>query len=153
MPPIVAAALTFGSFGDILEAARIAKRIIDALRNAPGGSHRRRKAIATLEALCDDMAKLTLLFHEGNFTDRLWTEVHLCRVLVDEFSAKLHSYEAAGLAAFFGRIRMATLEERELSSWMARIWERRAALHDLLLSLHSRRTAGTSGVSGPLYWV
>ncbi|KAJ7665001.1 hypothetical protein B0H17DRAFT_1143477 [Mycena rosella] len=37
--PLVATALTFESFGDILEAAKIAKRIIDVLRR--GGAHMR----------------------------------------------------------------------------------------------------------------
>ncbi|KAJ7438821.1 hypothetical protein B0H11DRAFT_2293676, partial [Mycena galericulata] len=55
--PIVAAALTYGSFGDVLETARLAKRIIDVLRRG-GGSERRQALISTLRGLCDDMAKL-----------------------------------------------------------------------------------------------
>ncbi|KAJ7061090.1 hypothetical protein C8F01DRAFT_158370 [Mycena amicta] len=123
--PLVAAALTFGSFGDILEAARIAKRIIDVLRTG-GGSHERQKLISTLKTICDDMAGLTVL-PETHFTTRLWEEVALCRSLLDQFYAKIQSY-----ASLLGRIRMVTSEEKELAFWRAQISERRAALLHLL---------------------
>ncbi|KAJ7061062.1 hypothetical protein C8F01DRAFT_1138768 [Mycena amicta] len=125
MPPLVAAALTFGSFGDILEAAKIAKRIIDVLRKG-GGSHERQKLISTLKTICDDMAGLTVL-PEGYFTTRLWEEVALCRALLDQFYAKIQSY-----ASLLGRIRMVTSEEKELAFWRAQILERRSALLHLL---------------------
>ncbi|KAJ7482465.1 hypothetical protein FB451DRAFT_120211 [Mycena latifolia] len=134
MPSAVAVALTFGSFGDILEAARIAKRIVDVLRKGPGGSQRRQTLIATLEGMCEDMSKLTLIFDGGHFTDRLWAEVDLCRSLLNEFSAKINSYEAAGLRGLLQKSLMVAVEERELASWRAQISERRAALHDLLSS-------------------
>ncbi|KAJ7049053.1 hypothetical protein C8F01DRAFT_1186016, partial [Mycena amicta] len=124
--PLVAAALTFGSFGDILEAAKIAKRIIDVLRSKGGGSHERQKLISTLKTICDDMAGLTVL-PEGHFTTRLWEEVALCRSLLDQFYAKIQSY-----ASLLGRIRMVTSEEKELAFWRAQILERRAALLYLL---------------------
>ncbi|KAJ7256995.1 hypothetical protein C8J57DRAFT_1721286 [Mycena rebaudengoi] len=136
MPAAVAVALTFGSFGDILEAARIAKRIVDLLRKGTA-SHGRQTLIATLEGMCDDMARMTLVFDAGHFTDRLWTEVHLCRSLLDGFNAKVDSYAAA--AGFLGILRkawMVAAEEKELASWRAQIFERRAALHHLLLSQH-----------------
>jgi hypothetical protein len=134
----VVAALTFGSFGDILEAAKIAKRIVDVLRNGASNSEakRRRKLISTLEGMCGDMAKLTLVFDEGSFTDRLWAEVDLCRSLLDEFYAKINSYAAAGLRGLLSRTRMVAVEEKELASWSAQILERRAALHDLLHSFN-----------------
>ncbi|KAJ7201065.1 hypothetical protein GGX14DRAFT_658915 [Mycena pura] len=116
--PLVAAALTFGSFGDILEAAKIAKRIIDVLRKG-GSSHERQKLISTLKHICDDLSRLTLL-PENHFTARLWDEVVLCRSLLDQFHAKMSSYES-----FLGRIRMVALEEKELTCWRARISERR----------------------------
>ncbi|KAJ7191183.1 hypothetical protein GGX14DRAFT_579156 [Mycena pura] len=137
MPSAVAIALTFGSFGDILEAARIAKRIVDVLRKGPGRSHRRQTLIATLEGMCEDMSRLTLVFDGGYFTDRLWAEVDLCRSLLNEFSAKINSYEATGLRGLLGKVLMAAMEETELASWRARISERRAALHDLLSSSNS----------------
>ncbi|KAJ7823448.1 hypothetical protein B0H13DRAFT_2681444 [Mycena leptocephala] len=137
--PLVAAALTFGSFGDILEAAKIAKHIVDVLRNGASDSEarRRQKLISTLEGICDDMAKLTFLFDAGCFTDRLCAEVDLCRSLLDEFYAKINSYKAAGLRGLLGRTWMVAVEEKELASWRAQISERRAALHDLLCSLNS----------------
>ncbi|KAF7344659.1 hypothetical protein MVEN_01626100 [Mycena venus] len=141
MPSAVAFALTFGSFGDILEAAKIAKQILDFLRTGSAGTQRvlqRRKAvILTLEGLCNDMAALTLFFHEGRFTDRLWVEVHLCRDLVDEFYAQIKPYQATGLRGYFNFARMVALEERQLASWGARISQRRGALHDLLLASNS----------------
>ncbi|KAJ7086575.1 hypothetical protein C8R44DRAFT_893634 [Mycena epipterygia] len=123
--PLVAAALTFGSFGDILEAAKIAKRIIDVLRKG-GGSHERQKLISTLKAICDDMSWLTML-PEGHFITRLKDEVALCRSLLDNFHTKIKSYEG-----FLGRIWMVAVEEKELASWRAQISERHAALRDLL---------------------
>jgi hypothetical protein len=134
MPSAVAVALTFGSFGDILEAARIAKRIVDVLRKGSGVSHRRQTLIATLEGMCEDMSRLTFVFNAGHFTDRLWAEVDLCRSLLDEFSAKINSYEAAGLRGLLGSLWMVAVEEKELASWRAQILERRAALRDLLCS-------------------
>jgi hypothetical protein len=136
--PVVAAALTFGSFGDILEAAKIAKRIIDVLRNGASTSEalRRQKLISTLRAMCDDMAKLTFVFDEGTFTERLWAEVDLCRSLLEEFYAKINSYEATGLRGLLGRTWMVAVEEKELASWTAQVEERRTALHDLVRSLN-----------------
>jgi hypothetical protein len=100
MPEPVALALTFGSFGDILEAARIAKRIVDLLRK--GTASRGRQALITiLEGMCDDMARMTLVFDAGHFTDRLWNEVHLCRSLLDGFNAQIDSYAAAGFPIAF----------------------------------------------------
>jgi hypothetical protein len=134
MPSAVAVALTFGSFGDILEAARIAKRIVDVLRKGSGVSHRRQTLIATLEGMCEDMSRLTLVFNAGHFTDRLWAEVDLCRSLLNEFSTKINSYEAAGLRGLLRKTWMVAVEEKELASWRAQISERRAALRDLLCS-------------------
>ncbi|KAJ7061096.1 hypothetical protein C8F01DRAFT_1138899, partial [Mycena amicta] len=124
--PLVAAALTFGSFGDILEVAKIAKRIIDVLRSKGGGSPERQKLISTLKIICDDMAGLTVL-PETHFTTRLWEEVALCRSLLDQFYAEIKSY-----VGVLGWIRMVASEERELASWRAQISERRAALLHLL---------------------
>ncbi|KAJ7127903.1 hypothetical protein C8R44DRAFT_733308 [Mycena epipterygia] len=114
-----------GSFGDILEAARIARRIIDVLRKGEG-SHERQKVISTLKALCDDMSRLSVL-PEGYFTTRLRDEVASCHSLLGQFYAKINPY--AGLLA---RVRMAALEEKELASWRVQISERRAALSSLL---------------------
>ncbi|KAJ7477652.1 hypothetical protein FB451DRAFT_191857 [Mycena latifolia] len=123
--PLVAAALTFGSFGDILEASKIARRIIDVLHKG-GGSPERQKLISTLKAICDQLSRLTVLPGD-HFTTRLWDEVVLCRSLLDQFYAKINSYQG-----FLGRVRMIVLEETELASWRAQISERRAALRDLL---------------------
>ncbi|KAJ7620276.1 hypothetical protein FB45DRAFT_929873 [Roridomyces roridus] len=131
---LVAFALTFGSFGDILEAAQLAKHIVDMLRKAPGGSSRREALIATLESMCADMSRLTLVFDEGNFTDRLWAEIVRCRSLLDEFHTKLKSYEVRGLLGLLRKTWMVTVEEKELAFWRASILERRAALRDLLLT-------------------
>ncbi|KAJ7257000.1 hypothetical protein C8J57DRAFT_554904 [Mycena rebaudengoi] len=135
MPAAVAVALTFGSFGDILEAAKIAKRIVDLLRKGTA-SHGRQTLIATLEGMCDDMARMTLIFDAGHFTDRLWTEVHLCRSLLDGFSAKINSYEGAGFLGILRKAWMVAAEEKELASWRAQISERRTVLHHISLSQH-----------------
>ncbi|KAJ7071616.1 hypothetical protein C8F01DRAFT_1111245, partial [Mycena amicta] len=139
--PLVAAALTFGSFGDILEAAKIAKRIIDVLRTG-GGSHERQKLMSTLKTICDDMAGLTVL-PEGYFTTRLWEEVALCRSLLDQFYAKIQLY-----ASLLGRIRMVTSEEKELAFWRAQILERRAALLYLLGPIISVQVHDVGGQVG-----
>ncbi|KAJ6540487.1 hypothetical protein B0H19DRAFT_1077896 [Mycena capillaripes] len=125
MSPLVAATLTFGSFGDILEAAKIAKRMIDVLRKREG-SRERQKLISTLKAICDDLAWLTVL-PEGPFTTRLWDEVVLCRsLLLDQFYAKINSSEG-----IFGRLWRTVLEETELASWRDQISERREVLRGL----------------------
>ncbi|KAJ7633240.1 hypothetical protein FB45DRAFT_523951 [Roridomyces roridus] len=138
-PFVVGVALTFGSFGDILEAARIAKRIIDTLRKTAGSSHRRHQLVAALEGLCEDMSKLTLVFGQGHFTDRLWAEVELCRSLLADFAAKIKSYEAAaaGFGGFLRKSWMAAMEEKEITAWKAQISERRAVLRELLSSSNS----------------
>ncbi|KAJ7259313.1 hypothetical protein C8J57DRAFT_1340020 [Mycena rebaudengoi] len=136
MPEPVALALTFGSFGDILEAARIAKRIVDLLRKDTA-SRGRQMLIAILEGMCDDMARMTLVFDAGHFTDRLWNEVHLCRSLLDGFNVKIDPYAAEGFLGIFRKAWMVAVEEKELVSWRAQIFERRTALHHLLLSQHS----------------
>ncbi|KAJ7259319.1 hypothetical protein C8J57DRAFT_1472103 [Mycena rebaudengoi] len=111
MPAAVAVALTFGSFGDILEAARIAKRIADLLREGTR-SHGRQTLVETLKGMHDDMSQMSLVFGAGHFTDRLWTEVHLCRVLLDEFSAKINSNEAAGFVAVLEGIQLHEVGEQ-----------------------------------------
>ncbi|KAJ7226790.1 hypothetical protein GGX14DRAFT_385589 [Mycena pura] len=126
--PLVAAALTFGSFGDILEAARIAKRIIDVLRKG-GGSREHQRIILTLNGLCEDMAMLTVV-DEGHFSIRLQTEIDLCRSLMTQFYAEIKSHEGP-LRWVWGVVS----EEKELASWRLQISARRAALHDVLGSL------------------
>ncbi|KAF7334071.1 hypothetical protein MVEN_02312700 [Mycena venus] len=128
MPLVVAAALTFGSFGDILDAVKIAKRTIDMLRKGVE-SHERHRLISTLNGLCEDMATLTVI-EEGRFTIRLRAEIDLCRLLMEQFYAKIKSYEGPlrwiwGIAS----------EEKELTAWRAQISERRAALYHVLGSL------------------
>ncbi|KAJ7720449.1 hypothetical protein DFH07DRAFT_858568 [Mycena maculata] len=136
--PIVAAALTYGSFGDVLETARLAKRIIDVLRSG-GGSQRRQRVISTLHGLCEDMAKVASVVNvdfssaEGlHLVARLSSEVASCRSMMDEFSARINA--ATGV---LGRVWMALSEERELAEWRSRIAERRHALHILLGALNS----------------
>jgi hypothetical protein len=101
--PLIAAALTFGSFGDILEAAKIAKRIMDVLRKG-GGSRERQRLITTLQHIWEDMSWLTVL-PEDRFTTRLCDEIALCRSLLDQFHAKIKAYES-----FVGRIWMVASE-------------------------------------------
>ncbi|KAJ6549541.1 hypothetical protein DFH09DRAFT_1169010 [Mycena vulgaris] len=132
--PLVAAALTFGSFGDILEAARIAKRMIDVLRKG-GGSPERQKLISTLKAICEELSWL-MMIPKDQFTTRLRDELVLCRSLLDQFYAKIKSYDGP-----LGWVRLTVLEEKELASWRAQISERREALRDLfgpiiILQLH-----------------
>ncbi|KAJ7716943.1 hypothetical protein B0H16DRAFT_449936 [Mycena metata] len=83
------------------------------------------------------MSRLTLVFNAGHLTDRLWAEVDLCRSLLDEFSAKINSYEALGLRGFLQKALMVAVEEKKLASWRSQILERRAALHVLLASFNS----------------
>ncbi|KAJ7256980.1 hypothetical protein C8J57DRAFT_554718 [Mycena rebaudengoi] len=135
MPAAVALALTFGSFGDILEAARIAKRIVDLLRKGTA-SHGRQALVATLQGMCGDMGQMASVFDPGQFTGRLWTEIFLCHSLLEEFYTKLKSYEASGFLRLLRKAQMVAVEEKELASWRAQISERRTALHDLLLSQH-----------------
>ncbi|KAJ7133569.1 hypothetical protein C8R44DRAFT_730701 [Mycena epipterygia] len=141
--PLVALAFTYGSVGDVLETARLAKRIIDVLRSASGGSPQRHRMISTLKDICDDVSTLTTLAVDVDlsspgvryFVNRLSVELGLCRALMDRCYAKIN---APGI---IGRVWMVLSEEKELTSWRAQISERRRALHLLLgalNSLHSR---------------
>ncbi|KAJ7113224.1 hypothetical protein C8R44DRAFT_236340 [Mycena epipterygia] len=141
--PLVALAFTYGSVGDVLETARLAKRIIDVLRSASGGSPQRHRMISTLKDICDDVSTLTTLAVDVDlsspgvryFVNRLSVELRLCRALMDRCYAKIN---APGI---IGRVWMVLSEEKELTSWRAQISERRRALHLLLgalNSLHSR---------------
>ncbi|KAJ7601560.1 hypothetical protein B0H17DRAFT_1155260 [Mycena rosella] len=141
----------FGSFGDILEAAKIAKRIIDVLRRE-GGSCERLRLISTLQHICDYMSRLTVL-PDAHLTTRLRDEVGLCCSLLDRFQKKIKSHES-----FLGRIWMVASEEKELASWRVQISERRDALRDFWSNHHStiarcRRTTGTGGISGSICWI
>ncbi|KAJ7230101.1 hypothetical protein GGX14DRAFT_409971 [Mycena pura] len=133
---LVILSLAYGSFGDILESARLAKRIIDVLRSAGSSSSKRQQIISTLEGMHDDMSTLsTLDFHsslEVQYLDRLATEVALCRSLMDRFYARINQSNSV-----LGRVLMALSEETELASWKTQISERRRALHRLLHLLNS----------------
>lgn len=84
--PLVALAFTYGSVGDVLETARLAKRIIDVLRTASGGSPERQRMISTLKDICDDVSTLTTLAVDVDlsspgvcyFVTRLSVELALC---------------------------------------------------------------------------
>ncbi|KAJ7190262.1 hypothetical protein GGX14DRAFT_606084 [Mycena pura] len=139
---LVTLSLAYGSFGDILESARLAKRIIDVLRSAGSSSSKRQQIISTLEAMHDDMSTLSTLesFHssslEVQYLDKLSTEVALCRSLMDRFYARINQSNSV-----LGRVLMALSEETELASWKTQISERRRALHRLLHLLNSKRLA------------
>ncbi|KAJ7692878.1 hypothetical protein B0H17DRAFT_1060909 [Mycena rosella] len=134
----MAFALTYGSFGDIVETARLAKRIIDVLRSGRA-SYKRQKVISALKGMHDDVATLSTLLdldssspHVQYITDRLSIELTSCRSLMQQLFAKINRSNGV-----MGRILMALSEETELISWRAEISERRHALHLLLESLNS----------------
>ncbi|KAJ7451402.1 hypothetical protein FB451DRAFT_1284391 [Mycena latifolia] len=143
--PFATFALTYGSFEDLLETARLVKRIIDVLRGG-GCTAEREKTISILKSICDDMAKLSAIAAldsstpEGlYFTDRLSSEVALCRSLMAQFYSQIHPSSSV-----LGRLWFAVSEERELSSWRAQISERRQALH-LILSAFISVPSGEVG--------
>jgi hypothetical protein len=128
--PVTAIALTYGSFGDIMETARIAKRIIDILRTG-GASHKHQKIISILKAMHDDMSWLSTVSNVDSSSPavhhRLLAETALCRSLLDKFYAKINP--SGGV---FGKIWMALSEEKQLESWRTEISERRDSFHRLL---------------------
>jgi hypothetical protein len=135
--PIFAAALTYGSFGDILDTARLAKHIIDVLCNG-GGSVQRQNLISALKGLCDDMASLATVFNDDLLSPqalalaaKLSAEVASCRSFVHQFSAKL-----ATSSGVLWRILTVVSEERELAEWRIQISERRDVLHLLVAVLN-----------------
>ncbi|KAJ7433212.1 hypothetical protein FB451DRAFT_1314614 [Mycena latifolia] len=139
--PLATFALTYGSFGDLLETARLAKRIIDVLRGG-GCTAERERTISILKSICDDMAKLSAIAAldssspEGlYFADRLSSEVALCRSLMAQFYSQINPS-----ASVLGRLWFAVSEERELTSWRAQISERRQALHLILSAFISVRS-------------
>ncbi|KAJ7146909.1 hypothetical protein C8R44DRAFT_758463 [Mycena epipterygia] len=136
--PEMSFALTYGSFGDIVETARIAKRIIDVLRSGRA-SHKRQKVISDLKGMHDDVATLSTLLDLDSsspqiqhITDRLSAELTLCHSLMQQLFAKINPSNGV-----IGRILMALSEDTELISWRAEISKRRDALHLLLASLNS----------------
>ncbi|KAF7333473.1 hypothetical protein MVEN_02363500 [Mycena venus] len=139
--PVVAAAFTYGSFGDILDTARLAKRIIDVLRNG-GGSVQRQNLISMLKGLCDDMASLATAFNDDlsspealALAAKLSAEVASCRLLVQQFSTKL-----ATSRGVLRRILTVVSEERELAEWRTQVSERRDVLHSLVAALNSTQS-------------
>lgn len=111
-------ALTYGSFGDILETARLAKRIIDALRSG-GGPSKGQKVVSGLKGMHDDVLALSTAFGIGSpparvkyFAERLSAELVLCRSLMERLYAKVNF--SRGL---IGKIWIVLSEERELASW------------------------------------
>ncbi|KAJ7036964.1 hypothetical protein C8F04DRAFT_1257508 [Mycena alexandri] len=134
----MACAFTYGSFGDIVETARLAKRIIDVLRSGRA-SYERQKVISSLKGIHDDVATLSTLLdlnssspHLCYITDRLSAELTACRSLMQRLFAKLNRDNS-----IMGRILMALSQETELISWRVEISERRDALHVLLELLSS----------------
>jgi hypothetical protein len=134
MIPLVA--LTYGSFGDIMETARLAKRVIDVLRSG-GGSLKRQKVISDLKAMHDDVVVLSTAFDVDSqarlqyFADRLATELALCRSLMERFYAKIKPSSSV-----ITKIWMVVSEEQELKAWRTDIAERRQVLHLLLAELN-----------------
>ncbi|KAJ7312287.1 hypothetical protein DFH08DRAFT_822324 [Mycena albidolilacea] len=128
-----AATLCFPDVGDIVETARLAKRIIDVLRNG-GTSYKRQKIISALKGMHDDVAGLATVFDVNSLSPevqsivhRLSAELALCHSLMDKIYAKLHPSNAV-----LGRVWMVLSEEKELVSWRTDISECRDALHLLL---------------------
>ncbi|KAJ7479334.1 hypothetical protein B0H11DRAFT_1274187 [Mycena galericulata] len=145
--PILAVSLTYGSFGDILDTAKLAKRIIDTLRNVPGGgSLERERTITAFRNLCNDMATLATVVNtdlstpEGiHLAERLSAEVASCRSLMLELSNKITPTRTV-----LRRLWMVVWEETDLAEWRTRIAERRDALQPLLAALHSLHLHGAT---------
>ncbi|KAJ7752990.1 hypothetical protein B0H16DRAFT_782946 [Mycena metata] len=134
----MACAFTYGSFGDIVETARIAKRIIDVLRSGRA-SYERQKVISALKGIHDDVATLSTFLdldssspHVSYIAGRLAAELTACHSLMQRLFAKMNRDNSV-----MGRILMALSQETELISWRIEISERRDALHVLLDLLSS----------------
>ncbi|KAF7333387.1 hypothetical protein MVEN_02354400 [Mycena venus] len=134
MIPLVA--LTYGSFGDIMETARLSKRVIDVLRSG-GGSLKHQKVISDLKAMHDDVVALSTAFDGDSptrlqyFSDRLAAELALCRSLMERFYEKIKPSSSV-----ITKIWMIVSEEQELKAWRTDIAERRQVLHLLLAELN-----------------
>ncbi|KAJ7184979.1 hypothetical protein C8R46DRAFT_1065671 [Mycena filopes] len=131
-------ALTYGSFGDIVETARLAKCIIDVLRSGQA-SQERQRVISVLKEMHNDVVALLNDLdwdspspHLHHILDRLSTELTSCRLLLEKLFTKTNQSHS-----IMGRILMAFSQERDLICWRAEISERHNALHLLVGSLNS----------------
>ncbi|KAJ6604862.1 hypothetical protein B0H10DRAFT_632304 [Mycena sp. CBHHK59/15] len=141
-------ALTYGSFGDIVETAKLAKQIIDVLHGT-GVSIERQEVISTLQVMAQYMSMVSTIEVDASspnvqfLATKLAAEVALCRALMDKFCARIKL-----LDGFIGRIWMAVQEEKELASWKTQVSERRDALYLLLVLLYGERSVDQLGRVG-----
>ncbi|KAJ7248755.1 hypothetical protein C8J57DRAFT_1357740 [Mycena rebaudengoi] len=134
----MAFALTYGSFGDIVETARLAKRICDVLRSGRA-SYERQKVISELKGIHDDVATLSTLLDLDSsspnvryIANKLSAELTSCHSFMQQLFTKMNRSNGV-----MGRILMALSEETELISWRAEISQHRDSLQRLLEILNS----------------
>ncbi|KAJ7456153.1 hypothetical protein FB451DRAFT_1277110 [Mycena latifolia] len=127
--------LAYGSFGDIIETAKLVKKIVDVLYSLSSmPSIERQKTIAVLKSLYDDIALLLKFTNtdpssrDGHrLGDRIMAELRSCRSLIDQLCTKMDQSNS-----LMAKLWMALTEDRELAYWRSEMAERRAVLHTLL---------------------
>ncbi|KAJ7850161.1 hypothetical protein B0H14DRAFT_3137714 [Mycena olivaceomarginata] len=121
--PLLAVALTYGSFGDIKETARLTFRIIDILYNGGRPSSEGERIISILKGLYSDVAIVLTLpgidsssAHARSAVGELSAKLALCHSLLAKLYAKIRP--SNGIVA---KIWIAMSEAKALASWRAEI--------------------------------
>jgi hypothetical protein len=138
--PLVAAALTYGSFGDIKETLALTRRLYAILRSRGEPSGEVKRVLQVLKSFYDDTATLMKYF-ETNLSVSSSLEVE--RIL-GAMAAELHSCESL-MEKLHTRIRpsnsvltniwLALSEDSALASWRAEMVEHRTVFCIHLQSL------------------
>ncbi|KAF8139148.1 hypothetical protein K438DRAFT_1996278 [Mycena galopus ATCC 62051] len=127
--PLLAFALTYGSFGDIKETFEMARRLYKLLRDRGGLSNEIQKVLKVLESHRADIATLISLLRTDSppdaqqFVDKISEELDWCHSHMD----KLRGHIAAS-NDFFGYVWSVVSVERALASWKAQMADHRAVL-------------------------
>ncbi|KAJ7927671.1 hypothetical protein B0H13DRAFT_1027828 [Mycena leptocephala] len=136
--PLLAAALTYGSFGDIKETAKLTRRIIEILYDGGRPSSEGERIILVLKDLYKDVATVLILpgidsssAHAQSAVGELSAKLALCHSLLAKLYAKIRPSNS-----FLAKVWMVISEEKALASWRAEITEHRASLHTTLQSLN-----------------
>ncbi|KAJ7693415.1 hypothetical protein B0H17DRAFT_1330503 [Mycena rosella] len=141
-------ALAYGSFGDLLETAKLAVRVVKLLRDgARGKLSQERLALAVeLQTLNSDLITLDFIasaFHldtsgtRSLVVLRIRSEVESCRILLTQFLAKLKAPRS-----FLGTIIGALSEESELAEFRTKMSRPLKAIRTLMAMLNLSMSQG-----------
>ncbi|KAF8193146.1 hypothetical protein K438DRAFT_845024 [Mycena galopus ATCC 62051] len=127
--PLLAFALTYGSFGDIKETFEMARRLYKLLRDRGGLSNEIQKVLKVLESHRADIATLISLLRTDSppdaqqFVDKISEELDWCHSHMDKLRGQI-----AASNAFFGYVWSVLSVEKALASWGHQMADHRAVL-------------------------